>query len=104
MRSHEARPSPVPPKLELWGDSQHCCRNFGEDSPSLSPHYLHHCMYIYICMHVCKCACMSYIHSYIHAYTHTYMHKYIHVYICLNTHIDICSAAHMYTHTQIAYM
>jgi len=26
MRYHEARPSSVPPKLELWGgDSQHCC-------------------------------------------------------------------------------
>src|SRR6218665_2177871 len=25
MRSHEARPSSVPPKLEIWGESQHCC-------------------------------------------------------------------------------
>jgi len=25
MRSHETRPSSVPPKLEIWGDSQHCC-------------------------------------------------------------------------------
>ena len=24
MRSHEARPSSVPPKLELWGETQHC--------------------------------------------------------------------------------
>ena len=48
VRSHEARPSSVTPKLELWGDSQHCCpptQNFGGDSPSLSPHDLRHCMY-----------------------------------------------------------
>src|SRR6218665_2262162 len=40
VRSREARPTSVPPKIELWGDSQHCCppsQNFGGDSPSLPP-------------------------------------------------------------------
>ena len=40
MRSHEVRLSRVPPKIELGGDSPHCCppgQNFGGDSPSLSP-------------------------------------------------------------------
>src|SRR6218665_2064352 len=46
VRSREARPTSVPPKIELWGDSQHCCppsQNFGGDSPSLPPHDLRHC-------------------------------------------------------------
>jgi len=41
MRSHEARPSSVPLKLELWGRGQSTLlspsQNFGGDSPSLSP-------------------------------------------------------------------
>jgi len=40
MRSNEARPSTVPPKLELWGGQSTWLspsQTFGEDTPSLSP-------------------------------------------------------------------
>ena len=41
MRSHEARSTSVPPKLELWEDSQHCYAPVKTlDSPSLCPHDL----------------------------------------------------------------
>jgi len=43
MRSHEARPSSVPTKLELWGAVNTAVppsQNFGGDSPFLSPHDL----------------------------------------------------------------
>jgi len=46
VRSHEVRPSSVPQKLELWGGQSTLLspsQNFGEDSPSLSPHDLRHC-------------------------------------------------------------
>jgi len=45
MKSHEARPSSVSPKLELWGTVNTAAplsQNFGGDSPSLSPHDLRH--------------------------------------------------------------
>src|SRR6218665_1159027 len=49
IRSHEARLSSVPPKLELWGGRSTLLspsQNFGGDSPSLSPHDLRHCSYL----------------------------------------------------------
>ena len=49
MRSHEAKPSSVQPKLELWGgadpDSQHCCppvKSLEGTVPPCSPHDLRH--------------------------------------------------------------
>jgi len=67
MRSHEARSTSVPPKPELWGDSQHCpdppvktfCDNYKYYSswganrlqPS-QPYYLRCSVHLWVCITV----------------------------------------------------
>src|SRR6218665_3633419 len=45
MRSHEARPSTVPPKPELWG-SQHCCPPFKTLGRTAVLPDLRHCLQV----------------------------------------------------------